>query len=180
MPIKIQNGRRCSQVFRHYLISKNPDLACEYISKFCDFSNQTLRNSDILYRRLQEELDYARLYLELEKMRYEEKLVYNISIAPGIDTQIEIPTYRLCYKASFFIKTFRTFAAVTKIFTVMQTATITSPVTTSSPKRAETTSKPLIRTEARRLGDLHAISLIEEGLKSGRVSREQVMKSLKR
>ena len=76
----------------NYLISNNPESARTYISKFCDFSNQTLRNSDKLYRSLQEELDYARLYLELEKMRYEEKLAYNISIAPGIDTQIEIPT----------------------------------------------------------------------------------------
>ncbi|MCL1932901.1 MAG: histidine kinase [Candidatus Azobacteroides sp.] len=75
-----------------YLISKNPDSARKYISKFSDFSNLTLRNSDQLYRTIQEELDYSCLYLELEKLRFEEKLEYNVSVAPEADTQKMIPT----------------------------------------------------------------------------------------
>jgi len=76
----------------NYLISKNPESARKYISKFSDFSNQTLRNTDRLWRSLKEELAYSQLYLELEKLRFEEKLVFTLFVAPEIDTQIMIPT----------------------------------------------------------------------------------------
>ena len=76
----------------NYLILKNPDLAQKYISKFSDFSKQTLLNSDRLQRTIGEELEYAQLYLELEKLRFQEKLEYGISVAPEADTQKMIPT----------------------------------------------------------------------------------------
>jgi len=76
----------------NYLISKNPDSAQRYISKFSDFSNLTLLNSDGLCRTIREELDYSRLYLELEKLRFEEKLEYSVSVSPEVDTQKRIPT----------------------------------------------------------------------------------------
>ena len=76
----------------NYLIMKNPDLAQKYISKFSDFSKQTLLNSDRLQRTIREELEYAQLYLELEKLRFQEKLEYGISVATEADTQKMIPT----------------------------------------------------------------------------------------
>jgi hypothetical protein len=76
----------------NFLIAKNPALARKYISKFSDFSNQSMRISDKQYRSLQEELDYCQLYLELEKLRFEEKLTYTLSIDPSVDTQKLIPT----------------------------------------------------------------------------------------
>jgi len=76
----------------NYLISKNPDSARKYISRFSDFSNSTLLNSDKLQQTIQEELDYSQLYLELEKLRFEERLEYSISVAPEVDTQKMIPT----------------------------------------------------------------------------------------
>ncbi|MDR2146646.1 MAG: histidine kinase [Tannerella sp.] len=75
----------------NYLISKNPNSAREYIAKFSDFSTQTLRNSDELWRSIQEELNYSELYLELEKLRFEEKLEYAVSIAPGTNLRKKIP-----------------------------------------------------------------------------------------
>ncbi|MCL2167583.1 MAG: histidine kinase [Lentimicrobiaceae bacterium] len=76
----------------NYLISKNSDLAQKYISDFAGFSNQTLLNSDTLYRTLQEELEYTQLYLNLEKLRFEEKLEYEIVVEPEVDKQISVPT----------------------------------------------------------------------------------------
>ena len=76
----------------NFLINKDPHSAQLYVSKFSDFSNQTLRNSDKLTRTLQEELNYSQLFLEFEKLRFEEKLDYTISVAPEVDMQIMIPT----------------------------------------------------------------------------------------
>lgn len=75
----------------NYLISKNPDLAQKYIAKFNDFSKLTLLNSDKLTRTIQEELEYSQLYMELEKLRFQEKLEYCISVASEVDTQKMIP-----------------------------------------------------------------------------------------
>jgi len=79
----------------NYLISKNPDAAQKYISDFAGFSYQTLLNSDTLCRTLQEELDYTELYLKLEKLRFEEKLEYEICVGSEIDTQELVPTMLL-------------------------------------------------------------------------------------
>ena len=119
---------------------------------------------------------------------------------------------------SFDKKTFRTFAAVTKIITVMQTATAPIPTAPrTAKKRAESADKYLFtRDETKELLGEYAFSVIdeakksgkdlddvldrldaenvdtetfedaalgrmmEEALKSPRVSREQVMKSLRR
>ena len=62
----------------------------------------------------------------------------------------------------------------------MQTATVTTPVMSGTKKCAESPVNPLSRAEARRLGDLHAISLIEEAVKSKSVSIEDVFKVLRR
>jgi len=75
-----------------FYISKNPDSARKYISEFSDFSYMTLRNSDQLQLTIQEELDYSLLYLELEKLRFEEKLEYSVSVEPEVNTQKMMPT----------------------------------------------------------------------------------------
>ena len=79
----------------NYLISKNPQSAQKYISDFAGFSNQTLLSSDTLYRTIKEELDYCQLYLKLEKLRFEEKLEYEVSVASGVDMQKMVPTMAL-------------------------------------------------------------------------------------
>ena len=76
----------------NYLISKNPDLAQKYISNFADFSHHTLLNSDNLCRTIQAELDYTLLYLKLEKLRFDEKLDYEIEVSPEVDKKKLIPT----------------------------------------------------------------------------------------
>ena len=65
----------------------------------------------------------------------------------------------------------------------METAAVITPRTTQFIRKREKTpeNKPLSRSEAQILGDLHAISLIEEALKcKERVSREDIFKILDR
>lgn len=71
----------------NYFISQEHDMAQQYISDFSDFLQQTLRNSENLFRTIQEELEYVELYLRLEKLRFEDKLEYEISVDSQADLQ---------------------------------------------------------------------------------------------
>ena len=75
----------------NYLIQKNPIKAQEYISDFSDFSNMTLRNSDFVFRSIQDELKYTKLYLMFEKMRFEDRLKYVITVETGVNQQLTVP-----------------------------------------------------------------------------------------
>jgi two-component sensor histidine kinase len=79
----------------NYLIMKNPDSAQKYIADFASFSQQTLLNSDKLYRTIAEELNYTELYLKLEKLRFEDILDYEIFVDNKVDTQQLIPIMAL-------------------------------------------------------------------------------------
>lgn len=78
-----------------YLISKDPELAQQYIVDFAGFSRQTLLNSDKLYRTLEEELGYTEIYLRLEKLRFEDDLEYIIEVYSTIDQSLQIPMMSL-------------------------------------------------------------------------------------
>jgi len=75
----------------NYLIQKNPQEAQKYISDFSDFSNLTLLHSDFLFRSIQEEVAYASLYLKLEKLRFDERLAYDILVETDVDLQLTVP-----------------------------------------------------------------------------------------
>lgn len=76
----------------NYLMRKDNDSAQKYLNEFSRFYGQTLLSSDALYRTLEEELEYARLYLNLEKLRFEEKLDFSFSIAPEVNLLLPIPS----------------------------------------------------------------------------------------
>ncbi|MDL2241093.1 histidine kinase [Bacteroidales bacterium OttesenSCG-928-K22] len=79
----------------NYLISQEHDMVQQYISDFSDFSQQTLRNSENLFRTIQEELEYVELYLKLEKLRFEEKLMYEISVDQQVNLLTIVPSMSL-------------------------------------------------------------------------------------
>ena len=76
----------------NYFIYQDKDLAQQYIAEFSDFTIQTLLNSEKTHRTLEEELNYTKTYLELEKLRFEDKLEFHINIDPKIDHKTPIPT----------------------------------------------------------------------------------------
>ena len=76
----------------NYFIYQDKNLAQQYIAEFSDFTIQTLLNSEKTHRTLEEELNYTKTYLELEKLRFEDKLDFHINIEPKIDHKTPIPT----------------------------------------------------------------------------------------
>jgi sensor histidine kinase YesM len=54
-----------------------PELAQEMTIKLSNFLRKTLKKNDNQFQALKEELDNAKLYLDIEKIRFEDKLVYS-------------------------------------------------------------------------------------------------------
>ncbi|MDR2232893.1 MAG: histidine kinase [Tannerella sp.] len=75
----------------NFMILKKPREAQQYISDFSDFTRMTLLNSNLLFRPLHEEIEYVKLYLKLEKLRFEEKLEFDIAVHGDIDLQMHVP-----------------------------------------------------------------------------------------
>ncbi len=74
-----------------YRIQKeSPDI----YNAFMQFSNlirKTLESSDSITRTINDELSHLKSYLELEKLRYSEKLQYTISVDKQINLKMHIP-----------------------------------------------------------------------------------------
>ncbi len=76
----------------YFIINKSPDEASRYLKIYADFTNRTLSDIDRPARTVEEEVDYVRTYLELEQLRYGERLQYKIAIAPDVDRNVLLPT----------------------------------------------------------------------------------------
>ena len=77
-----------------YYVFQNDKIASNnYMTKFASLIRKTLENSRHTEISIKEELDTLQLYLELEGLRFKEKLDWNISIDEDIDTlSYKIPT----------------------------------------------------------------------------------------
>ena len=70
--------------------------AGHFIAVFYKFSEKTLSYSDKNYIALSEEIEYTKLYLELEKMRFEDKeFDFSINISDEIDRKMLVPALML-------------------------------------------------------------------------------------
>ena len=79
----------------YFVSNHSTDDATHYLKLYSDFTNQTLSDIDLPSRPVADEVDYVRAYLELEKLRYGERLQYTISVAPDVDQQMLLPTMLL-------------------------------------------------------------------------------------
>ncbi|NND87643.1 MAG: histidine kinase [Flavobacteriaceae bacterium] len=59
-----------------------------YLSKFSNLLRKTLQNSRQKTIPLAQELENVEIYLELEKMRFEDKLKYTLEIDPALETEL--------------------------------------------------------------------------------------------
>lgn len=75
-----------------YMMMNNIKEAGKYMKIYSDFTNQTLSDIDSTSRSIAEEVDYTLLYLQLEKIRYAERLNYDIYVADNVNMQTQIPT----------------------------------------------------------------------------------------
>lgn len=76
----------------YFMMNNSAEEATRYLKLYSDFTNQTLCDIDRPSRTLAEELDYVRIYLQLEQLRYGDRLHYDIQVAGDIDRQALLPT----------------------------------------------------------------------------------------
>lgn len=82
----------CLNSIKLYATENDSAKASDYLSKFSKLIRMVLENSRSERVTLQNELDTLRLYLDMEAMRFKQKLTYRISVEPGIDAQfLELP-----------------------------------------------------------------------------------------
>ena len=67
------------------LIHRDPAAADEMLGKLADLLRNVLRDRERVLVPLEEEMRYARTYLEIAKLRFGERLAYDIDVEPGLD-----------------------------------------------------------------------------------------------
>ena len=78
---------------QYYLMSDNADKAQVNLTKFAKLIRKNLEINQEKFISIDEEIEYLRLYLALEKLRFNESFEYNISVDSAIiATEINIPT----------------------------------------------------------------------------------------
>ncbi|AXO79543.1 histidine kinase [Olleya aquimaris] len=76
-----------------YIVSNEKELASSYLVKFSRLIRMYLDYSQLNEITLEEEFNALKLYLELEKVRFEDELDYNITIDEQLNTkQIKVPS----------------------------------------------------------------------------------------
>jgi ribosomal protein S13 len=82
----------CLNSIKLYSAQNNAQAASDYVSKFSRLIRQTLENSHSDRISLTAEIQALELYIQMEAMRFKEKLQYTISIGDTVDAEyIEIP-----------------------------------------------------------------------------------------
>ncbi len=82
----------CLNSIKLYTLENDSQTASEYLTKFSQLIRLVLENSRSEKVTLQKELETLKLYIELEAMRFKNKVHYKINVVPHIDQQyVEIP-----------------------------------------------------------------------------------------
>jgi len=82
----------CLNSIKLYTLENDSQTASEYLTKFSQLIRLVLENSRSEKVTLQKELETLKLYIELEAMRFKNKVKYQINVVPHIDQQyIELP-----------------------------------------------------------------------------------------
>ncbi len=82
----------CLNSIKLYATENESEKASEYLTKFSRLIRLVLENSRSERVTLQNELDALRLYLEMEAMRFKNKLRFEVFVAPEVDADFtEIP-----------------------------------------------------------------------------------------
>jgi ligand-binding sensor domain-containing protein len=74
------------------IVTKNTDRAYSYLSSFSKLVRMILENSEKQFISLADELETLRLYLAIEKLRFDDTFEFEVHIGPGLDTSfINLP-----------------------------------------------------------------------------------------
>lgn len=88
------SGNALSNI-EHYIFQANLREANKYLSMFSRLLNFTLQDADKAARTLKTELELIKLYLELEVMRFDHAISYQIEIDEKVDQNILMPNMML-------------------------------------------------------------------------------------
>ena len=75
----------------HFIFNADLRQANKFLSKYSRLMNITLRDADKAGRSIEQEVEYVRLYLELEKMRFGDQLEYVIEVDETVNQSKELP-----------------------------------------------------------------------------------------
>jgi two-component sensor histidine kinase len=67
------------------------DAAYDYMIKFTKLLRGMVKDAERIYRSVKEELEFVTTYLDLEKLRFKEKLEYEIKIGEGVSQNEQVP-----------------------------------------------------------------------------------------
>ncbi len=82
----------CLNTTQNFIMASQKQQAYQYLSKFAKLLRQVLENSGETFIPLENEISQIKLYLELEKVRFDNKFTYEINIDPELEEGIyEIP-----------------------------------------------------------------------------------------
>lgn len=77
--------------FANLINEKDTERANYIFNKYAGLLKSTVLNAENVSISLQEELDFVKSYLELEKFRYSGKFSYQLNISENIDMQMPVP-----------------------------------------------------------------------------------------
>ncbi|GHU83274.1 hypothetical protein FACS189415_5260 [Bacteroidia bacterium] len=77
---------------QYYIMNKSREEAMRILNVYSRFMFDTLREVDRASRSLSEELEYVKMYLELEKLRFLDKFDYAVEIGENVETdKVQLP-----------------------------------------------------------------------------------------
>lgn len=79
----------------YFIMNDSAEEAAKYLKRYADFTSLTLSDIDRPARTVDEEVAYVSNYLELERLRYGDKLDYHINVSPEVDRHTMIPNMLL-------------------------------------------------------------------------------------
>jgi tetratricopeptide (TPR) repeat protein len=86
----------CLTAINHSILSKEPDKASEYLTRFSRLMRMVLVNAGKKTISLEEELDMLRLYLTMEQLRFKDAFDYTIDLDAGLQPSlVQVPCFIL-------------------------------------------------------------------------------------
>lgn len=73
------------------IYENNKDVAYDYFTKLSRLVRRILDDSEKISRTLEEEINFVKDYLDVEKIRYGDKLSYNINLADEVNLNWKVP-----------------------------------------------------------------------------------------
>jgi ligand-binding sensor domain-containing protein len=78
---------------KYYILQNEADKASAYLNQFAKLIRRILNNTEQEFIYLEDEVETLRLYLEMESLRFGEKMRYHIVVDPSVDLlDVQVPS----------------------------------------------------------------------------------------